>query len=78
MTGGGDEPIRDGQILTGPLFNEPMRVVTVGSERPGFRSVGLVGQQTQQFRQVTLTSDDLAQLTITDPTPSFDGDGRLL
>ena len=27
----GNPPIRDGQILTGPLFNEPMRVETVRS-----------------------------------------------
>ncbi len=27
-----DEPLREGQVLTGPLFNEPMRVVTA---RPG-------------------------------------------
>ena len=72
------EPIVDGQILTGPQFNEPMRVLTVGSARNGFWSLGLVGQQTQQFRQVTLTADDIARLAITDPAPSFGGDGHLL
>ena len=46
--------------------------------RPGFWSLALVGQQTQQFRQVSLTSEDISQLTITDPTPSFDGEGDLL
>ena len=50
----------------------------VSSTRPRFWSLGLVGQQTRQFRQVTLTSDDIAQLTITDPAPSFNGDGHLL
>ena len=73
-----EEPVREHQILTGPQFNEAMRVLMVSSTRPGFWSLGLVGQQTQQFRQVTLTSDDIAQLTITDPAPSFDGDGHLL
>ena len=73
-----EESVREGQILTGPQFNEPMRVLTVSSTRPGFWSFGLVGQQTQQFRQATLTSDDIAQLTIIDPAPSFDGDGHLL
>ncbi len=72
------EPIAEGQILTGPQFNEPMRVLMARSARAGFWSVGAVGQQTHQFRQVTLTSDDIAQLTITDPAPSFDGDGHLL
>ena len=72
------EPIRDGQILTGPQFNEPMRVLTVVSAQPGFLSLGLVGQRTRRFRQVTLTADDIARLAVTDPAPSFDGDGRLL
>ena len=30
-----DTMIREGQVLTGPLFSEPMRVVTVGSNGPG-------------------------------------------
>ena len=55
-----------------------MRVLTVGSAGAGFRSLGLVGQQTRRFRQVTLSADDIARLTITDPAPSFDGDGHLL
>ena len=55
-----------------------MRVLTVSSGRPGFWSVGVVGKQTERFRQVTLTSDDLVQITITEPAPSFDGDCHLL
>ena len=70
--------IQESQILTGPQFSEPMRVLTVSSTRPGFWSFGLVGQQSQQFRQVTLTPGDIDQLTITDPAPTFDGDGHLL
>ena len=70
--------IREGQVLTGPLFSEPMRVVTVGSNGPGLWVAGLVGQQSERFRQVTLTADDLSSLTIADSAPSFDGDGRLL
>ena len=72
------EPIAEHQILTGPQFNEAMRVLMVSSTRPGFWSLGLVGQQTQRFRQVTLTADDIARLTVTDPAPSFDGDGHRL
>ena len=56
--------IREGQVLTGPLFSEPMRVVTVGSNGPGLWVAGLVGQQSERFRQVTLTADDLSSLTI--------------
>ena len=70
--------IREGQILTGSLFSEPMRVVTVGSNGPGIWVAGLVGQQSERFRQVTLTLDDIADLTIADSAHSFDGDGRLM
>ncbi len=70
--------ISPGQILIGPLFSEPMRVVTVGPNGPGVWVSGLVGQRSEQFRQVTLTEDDLVHLSISDPAPSFDGDGRLL
>ena len=40
--------------------------------------VGLVGTQAERFRKVTLSSDEIAHLTIIDPTHSFDGDGQLL
>ena len=70
--------ISPGQILSGPLFNEPMRVVTVGPNGPGVWVAGLVGQRSEQFRQVTLTADDLAHLSISEPASSFKGDGRLL
>lgn len=70
--------IREGQLLTGPLFNEPMLVETLRPNGPGTWVAGLVGQQTEQFRRVTLTSDDIASLTVTDTSLSYDGDGRLL
>ena len=71
-------PVSPGQILTGPLFNEPMRVETVRANGPASWVVGLVGTQSERFRKVTLTADDLARLTILDAQHSFDGDGRLL
>ncbi len=37
--------IQEGQILTGPQFNEPMLVETVRSNGPGTWIVGLVGQR---------------------------------
>ena len=70
--------IQEGQILTGPQFREPMRVETVRSNGPDVWVAGLVGQQSEQFRRVTLTTDDISNLTIADPTLSYDGDGRLL
>ncbi len=70
--------IREGQVLTGPLFSEPMRVETVRPNGPGVWVAGLVGQQSEQFRRVTLTPDDIATLDVADASLSYDGDGRLL
>jgi len=71
-------PISPGQILTGSLFNEPMRVETVQANGPASCVVGLVGTQSERFRKVTLTGTDLERLTVLDAQHSFDGDGRLL
>ena len=73
-----DVPIREGQVLSGPLFIEPMQVETVRPNGPYVWVVGLVGQRSEQFRRVTLSLHDLSNVTITDPSLSYDGDGRLL
>ena len=73
-----EHSIREGQVLTGPHFNEPMRVETVRDNGGGTWSVGLVGAQSERFRKVTLTSQDLETITILDASFSYDGDGRLL
>ncbi len=73
-----DAPIREGQVLTGPLFSEPMRVETVRANGPDAWAAGLVGMQSEQFRRVTLTKEDISSLTIADSALSYDGDGRLL
>ncbi len=70
--------LREGQILTGALFNEPMRVETVRASGHGTWVVGLVGVRSEQFRKVTLTARDIESLTIFDSKLSYDGDGRLL
>lgn len=70
--------ISAGQVLTGPLFNEPMRVETVQANGPASWVLGLVGTQSERFRKVTLTAEDIGRLTILDAGYSFDGDGRLL
>src|SRR3990172_5421595 len=70
--------VSPGQILTGSLFNEPMRVETVQANGPASFVVGLVGTQSERFRKVTLTAADLDRLTVLDPEQSFRGDGRLL
>jgi superfamily II DNA or RNA helicase len=70
--------LEPGQIISGPLFNERMRVETVRANGPDAWSVGLVGIQSERFRSVTLTAGDLSTLTIHDTIPTFQGDGRLL
>lgn len=71
-------PLRPNQILKGALFSEPMRVETVRAAGSGTWSVGLVGTQTERFRNVTLTDRDIESLTILDPISTFAGDGQLL
>ena len=71
-------PIRVGQILSGPLFSEPMRVVTVEPNGAVAWTAGLVGVRTEKFRQVSLSETDFESLDITDAAPAYDGDGRLL
>ncbi len=71
-------PLKESQVLTGPLFSEPMRVETVRAGAEGSFTVGLVGTQTERFRKVTLAEDDLESLTILEPGFGYDGDGALL
>ena len=71
-------PIGCGQIVTGSLFNEPMRVETVQANGPSSWVVGLVGTQSERFRKVTLAAADFDRLKVLDAEHSFDGDGRLL
>jgi len=70
--------VHEGQVLTGPLFNEPMRVETVRDNGNGTWVLGLVGTQSERFRKLTLSAEDLATLTILDAAFSYDADGRLL
>ena len=57
-----ETPIQEGSIVTGPLFNEPMRVETVRPSGHNNWTVGLVGTQSERFRKVTLTSRDIETL----------------
>jgi hypothetical protein len=66
------------QILSRPLFNEPMRVETVRRDGDGAVVAELVGIKSERFRSVRLTSKDLHNLTILETAASFDGDGKLL
>ena len=54
------------------MFNEPMLVETVRPNGAGVWVAGLVGRQSERFRRVTLTEDDIAGLTIADSALSWD------
>ena len=70
--------IQPGQIVSGPLFNEPMQVETVKPNGSNSWTLGLVGQNSGQFSRVTLNSDEINGLAVTEASPSYDGDGELL
>lgn len=70
--------LREGQILSGSLFSEPMRVETVRPNGVGAWLAGLVGTRTERFRSVTLTDKDLEQLAILEQQATYQGDGQLL
>ncbi len=74
----GNQSVREGQVLVGSLFNEPMRVETVRPVNGDTWSVGLVGVQSERFRSVTLTAADLQKLTIQETNCSYAGDCELL
>ena len=70
--------IQPGQILSGPMFNEPMQVETVKPNGSNSWTLGLVGKNSGQFSRVTLNSDEINGLAVTEASPSYDGDGELL
>jgi superfamily II DNA or RNA helicase len=70
--------LREGQILSGPLFDEPMRIETARRENENIWVLGLVGLNSSRYRKVHLTDTDLASLAILDSVFSYDGDGKLL
>jgi SNF2 family DNA or RNA helicase len=55
-----------------------MRVETVRPGGPDTWIVGLVGTQSERFRNVTLSLADIKGLRIQEPTCSYKGDGQLL
>jgi superfamily II DNA or RNA helicase len=70
--------IKEGQILIGSLFHEPMRVEIFRPCGNDIWIIGLVGTRSERFRSVTLTRKDLEGLKILESLPTFDGDPRLL
>ncbi|MGA7877551.1 MAG: DEAD/DEAH box helicase [Desulfoferrobacter sp.] len=70
--------IKEGHVLIGNLFNEPMRIETIRSVGEDTWTMGLVGTQSERFRSVTLNRTDLEALQILDTTARYDSDGQLL
>ena len=68
----------EGQILTGPLFKEPMRVETVTETGPGRWTLGLVSTLSERFVRVSLGPAELSGLTVLDSGFRYDGNGNLL
>ncbi|MCA9414463.1 MAG: DEAD/DEAH box helicase, partial [Candidatus Omnitrophica bacterium] len=60
------------------MFNEPMRVLSAQPSGDGICILEMVGTQSERFRQVTFTEEDLRAIHIFDTKHSFDGDGILL
>jgi len=72
------QPLVEGQVVSGTLFSEPMRVETIRESGSGTWVVGLCGINTEKFRRVTLTTADFAQLQIQKPHATYQGDGHVL
>ncbi len=71
-------PLSEGQIVSGSLFNEPMRVETIRQSGSDTWVVGLCGVRTERFRRVTLTRNDIEKLKVSYQVPTYRGDGQLL
>jgi len=70
--------LREGCVIVGSLFSEPMRVESVRPGGAGVWIAGLVGTQSERFRRVTLTEDDLNALRVLDSGYTYNGNGQLL
>ncbi len=71
-------PVKPGEILSGSLFNEPMRVITINPVGADSWELGLVGLNTQLFRSVPLTQEQIATLRRQDAAHSYGGDCDLV
>jgi superfamily II DNA or RNA helicase len=71
-------PLTEGQVISGALFNEPMRVETIRQNGADSWIVGLSGVRTEKFRKVTLTRKDIETLQISHLIPTYAGDGHLI
>ena len=70
--------LEPGQILEGDLFSEPMRVETITADGEDAWNLGLSGLETERFRRVRLSKQDLVKLRIRSSKPTFEGNGARL
>jgi len=75
---GDNQPIAAGEVLSGALFSEPMRVVTVTAVNAETWELGLVGIHTNIFRNVALSKTELDRLKVERAAYSYAGDCELL
>ena len=66
-----DLPLAEGQVVSGALFNEPMRVESVRQNGADSWVVGLFGVRTERFRKVTLTRKDIESLQVSHLIPTL-------
>ena len=69
--------VRPGQVISGPLFSEQIRVETVSANGPDFWELGLVGHTSGRFSRVRLTAEELRTVSITVVGRADAGDGEL-
>lgn len=69
--------LSEGDIITGPQFQEPMRIESV-KPGPNHYVLGLSGMQSEKFRRVTLYADDVQQITVLNTTATYAGDGTIV
>lgn len=67
------EKIKPNVILTGPHFNEPVRVITIQSVGKKLKIIGN-GLNSGLIHQPILNAEQIATLEITSDTPTFEGD----
>ena len=73
-----NQPIATGEVLSGALFSEPMRVVTVAPVNSDTWELGLVGIQTNVFRSVPLSRAEIEGLKVARAACSYAGDCDLV
>ena len=74
----GDTELKPGRMLMGPLFSEPMRIVTLTPTGIGRWALGLVGSQTERYRSGKYSEADLDTMAVRGGDHPFNGDPQLL